>query len=204
MRRSAELVTDLLGPPNLKLSHKRQLRFGRKGSLVVAMAGPRIGNWFDHENGVGADLLDLIRRQKWGSFSDAVAYAECFIGLGPVHDSRQTPPHRLDVSGAPSISHQRRALELWNEAVPIAGTLAVRYLAMRGIAEPPAIDGGVLRFHPSCPFGEGACQPCMLALLRNIRTNQPHALHRTALTPAGDKIGRIARSEIRHRDQAFS
>jgi hypothetical protein len=31
----------------------------------------------------------------------------------------------------------------------------------------------------------------MLALLRDIRTNKPRAIHRTALTPAGGKIGRM-------------
>lgn len=61
---------------------------------------------------------------------------------------------------------------------------------MRGIIE-PALGSEVLRFHPSCPYGERARHPCLLTLLRDIRTNEPRAIHRTALTPAGDKIGRM-------------
>jgi putative DNA primase/helicase len=42
--RSAEIAKTLLGQPNAQLSSKRQLRFGRKGSLVVVTAGPKTGN----------------------------------------------------------------------------------------------------------------------------------------------------------------
>ena len=191
-RRTAEAVKALLGQPNLKLSGKWQLRFGRKGSLVVVTAGPKIGAWFDHENGIGGDLLGLIRRQRDGRFLDAVEYAQSFIGYVPAQqDSSHASAECLGASHSPSISFQRRALELWNGALPIAETVAARYLAMRGITEPAAIDDRVLRFHPSCPYGEKARHPCMLALLRDIKTDKPRAIHRTALTPAGGKIGRM-------------
>ena len=78
------------------------------------------------------------------------------------------------------------ALHLWEEAHPIAGTLAARYLAdTRGVdlaALPAAIDD-VLRFHPRCPFGHGTCHPCLLALMRNTTTDAPTGIHRIALTP---------------------
>jgi len=75
--------------------------------------------------------------------------------------------------------------------VPIAGTIAAVYLANRGIHDPDAgIDGEVLRFHPSCPYDRGVRQPCMIALLRDIHSNQASAIQRTALTPNGEKIGR--------------
>jgi putative DNA primase/helicase len=192
--RSAEIAKALLGHPNLQLSKKGQLRFGRKGSLVVATAGPKAGNWFDHENRLGGDLLNLIRRQNGGSFVEAVEYAQRFIGHVPAerHSFHASGRCCMGATGsAASASYQRRALELWNEGLPIVETIAVQYLAMRGIAEPAAIQGEVLRFHPSCPYGEKARHPCMLALLRDIRTDEPRAIHRTALTSAGDKIGRM-------------
>src|SRR5207302_10520980 len=34
--------------------------------------------------------------------------------------------------------------------------------------------------------------PCMVALFRDIRTNEPKAIHRTALTPDGQKIDRMS------------
>lgn len=40
------------------------------------------------------------------------------------------------------------AVRLWDQALPLAGTLAERYLRQRGL-EPPASD---LRFHPRCPY----------------------------------------------------
>jgi hypothetical protein len=46
-----------------------------------------------------------------------------------------------------------RALALWREAVPIVGTLAARYLAIRSIVELPPEVNEVLRFHPNCIFG---------------------------------------------------
>src|SRR5207249_2721743 len=41
-------------------------------------------------------------------------------------------------------------------------------------------DGRVLRFHPSCPY-HATRHPCLLALMRDVRTNEPRAIQRTAL-----------------------
>jgi DNA polymerase len=86
-----------------------------------------------------------------------------------------------------------RALRLWQQAKPIAGTLAAQYLAgprRIDIAALPSTVDDVLRFHPSCPFGPGARHPCLLALMRDITSNEPSGIHRIALTPNGDKIDR--------------
>jgi putative DNA primase/helicase len=80
-------------------------------------------------------------------------------------------------------------LQLWSETVDAPNTLAEKYLASRHLALPDRHEE-VLRFHPSCPFGKGTRHPCMVALYRDIRTNEPKAIHRTALTPDGEKIGR--------------
>jgi putative DNA primase/helicase len=79
------------------------------------------------------------------------------------------------------------ALRIWREAMPITGTLAERYLQGRKL--PLDVDG--LRFHPYCPFGSDRL-PCVVALYRDIITNEPKAIHRTALTPDGEKIDRKA------------
>jgi hypothetical protein len=77
----------------------------------------------------------------------------------------------------------QRALSLWDETRALAGTPAAFYLGSRGIQVDPWPDD--LRFHPSCPFGRGLHVPCMIALVRNIKTNEPIALHRTAIKPDG-------------------
>jgi hypothetical protein len=92
-----------------------------------------------------------------------------------------------------------RALCLWEEGRPIAGTLAARYLtSTRGIdldALPTTIDD-VLRFHPRCPFGAGTYHPCLLALMRNATTDAPTGIHRVALTPDARKIDRFALGQM--------
>jgi putative DNA primase/helicase len=85
-----------------------------------------------------------------------------------------------------------RALALWNGAEPLSH-LALAYLASRGIHELPLPDvDGVLRFHSCCAFGPGKRHPCILALLRDVITNEPTGIHRTALTgTTGQKLGRM-------------
>jgi len=85
------------------------------------------------------------------------------------------------------------ALRLWEQAQPIAGTIAARYLAeTRGIdlTALPADTSAVLRFHPSCPFGPDQRHPCLLALFRDVKSDVPAGIHRVALTPEAQKIDR--------------
>jgi DNA polymerase I-like protein with 3'-5' exonuclease and polymerase domains len=86
-----------------------------------------------------------------------------------------------------------RAHALWDEAGPIGGTLAEDYLAyFRGIdieALPADIDR-TLRFHPDCPFPGHGNRPCLIALFRDIWTDEPSGIHRIALQPDGQKIDR--------------
>jgi putative DNA primase/helicase len=81
-----------------------------------------------------------------------------------------------------------RALKYWDEAGPIGGTPAEAYLASRGLA----YRGEALRWHPACPFDGDNLEGCMVALVRNALTGAPQAIHRTALTPDGRKIDRMA------------
>ncbi len=53
----------LLGEPNAALSSKTELRFGSHGSLSVEIAGPKRGQWYNHEAQEGGGVLDLIRAQ---------------------------------------------------------------------------------------------------------------------------------------------
>jgi hypothetical protein len=92
----------------------------------------------------------------------------------------------------------RRALELWNEGQPCRGSPVEDYLYYtRGIGDWldtfPYLDK-VFKYHPNCPFGDERL-PCMLALIREIKTNAPVAIHRTALT-AGERPERIDRKSL--------
>jgi hypothetical protein len=76
------------------------------------------------------------------------------------------------------------ALALWNERQSFVGSKAETYLReTRGLgAWVEAFDlDQSLGFHPSCPFGNERL-PCMMALVRGIHSDEPQAIHRTALT----------------------
>jgi hypothetical protein len=189
--RAAELAIALLGEPNRSMSSKRELRFGHHGSISVVITGPKAGMWHDHHVGAGGDMFGLIMRERRGSFRDAIEFAERFVGQAPVEPAPAPRVRQCD-GAADTTDMSRVALRIWSEAMPIAGTIAERYLASRLIVDlQPGIDGAVLRIHPSCPY-RGARQPCMIALLRDIFSNEPRAIQRTALSRDGDKIGRAA------------
>lgn len=95
----------------------------------------------------------------------------------PAHDDRQ---------------HTELASAIWREARPINGTVAEVYLRNRGLS----YQGDALRWHPACPFGKGTTHGCMIAQVRNILTNQPQAVHRTAIDHTGHKVDRKALGPI--------
>jgi putative DNA primase/helicase len=105
--------------------------------------------------------------------------------------SRPTSPCTLSAESEPAVN-RRRARALWQESNPIVATIAESYLAKRRVLHVASkIDPTVLRFHPSCPYGRSR-YPCLLALMSDVLTNEPRAILRTALTTAGEKIGRMA------------
>ncbi len=78
-----------------------ELRYGRKGSLAIALAGKPAGLWRDHETGTGGDLLALIQRERSCDFPSAVAIAsEILSDRYTVADApRRDPPRE---SSSPS------------------------------------------------------------------------------------------------------
>jgi hypothetical protein len=128
----------------------------------------------------GGDAIDLVRHL------DGVDFKTACDTLGGGHSSPVIKPPISEENTA-------RALRLWDDAGPVAGTLAAAYLKRRGL-EPPS-GNKVLRFHPSCPFG-GVSHPCMIALFRDIHTNAPKAITRIALGVGGVKIGRLSLGPI--------
>jgi putative DNA primase/helicase len=83
----------------------------------------------------------------------------------------------------------RNALRLWDRAVNPRGTLVERYLNSRKLELPTEAANEAIRFHPDCPFGNERF-PAMICLVRNISTDEPQGIHRTALTADGTAIKR--------------
>ena len=69
------------------------------------------------------------------------------------------------------------------------GTVVTSYLAARGLMLPADIADEVIRFHPALKFG-GVPVGGMVALFRDIRTNEPCGIHRTFLDSDGKKLDR--------------
>lgn len=84
-------------------------------------------------------------------------------------------------------SRTERAMEIWREARSILGTPAEIYLATRAVF----YNGAALRWHPSCPFGPGTRVGCMIALVTDILSNLPTAIHRTAVGQDGQKLSHL-------------
>jgi putative DNA primase/helicase len=54
---------------------------------------------------------------------------------------------------------------------------------------PDDAENEAIRFHPACPFRYERF-PAMVCLVRNIVTNEPQGIHRTALMPDGTAVKR--------------
>ncbi len=115
------------------------------------------------------------------------------LGLGPWQPHRSAPPRpptrvvarSYDGAGDRIAS----ALCFWSEARDPRDTLATVYLASRGLTLSDNIAGDVIRFHPKLKFG-GICVGAMVALFRDVASNEPCGIHRTFLDGEGRKLDR--------------
>ena len=72
-----------------------------------------------------------------------------------------------------------QAVDIFDTAEPLRGSLAEKYLASLGLTVPDAAHK-VLRFHPSFLFGD-LNLPSLVAYVQDGLTNEPAGLHLTAL-----------------------
>jgi putative DNA primase/helicase len=86
-----------------------------------------------------------------------------------------------------------RAMALWDQAQPPEGSLVETYLKARRCELPPNA-ASVLRFHAECPFGSDRF-PGMIALRRDVVTNAPGGIQRTALRDDGTGKRQIPQAE---------
>jgi putative DNA primase/helicase len=136
--------------------------------------------------------IHTLAGDDWRACRDHVRQQLC---ISPNFSTRGQPPA---VKATPDDGERiRRALAIWGECRDIDGTPGLTYLANRGIdigQLPPDLHR-VLRWHPACPW-EGSRHPCAVALFTDVVTGEPKAIHRTAVTPAGEKIDRKALGPI--------
>jgi hypothetical protein len=170
----------LCGEPNRRMSNRRELRFGRKGSLAVVIAGPKAGSWCNHETDEGGGPLDLIMVARECSFRDALDFAQDFLGAALPTVAHEPPEIVLRANDDDLEARIAKAMSYWNRSKDPRGTIVETYLASRCIVLPDGVAGEVIRF---C-----AGPRMMVALLRDIHTNEPCGVHRTFLNADGTKI----------------
>jgi putative DNA primase/helicase len=188
---AADIITSFRGQPNRKLSSRKELRWGAKGSLALVIKGLRAGLWFNHELGRGGDVLEFIRHELNCTFDQALDHAADFVPELRNIDrpSSQTPPRQTHQTAADDREEElriTRALTIWCDAEPLHGTLADRYLQARCIVLPSSAPDA-LRFHPCCPWGTDTV-PALIGLIRDSLTDEPTGIMRIGLTPDGRKI----------------
>jgi putative DNA primase/helicase len=146
----------------------------RSLSVTISATAPEGFLAFSHAGDDFAACRDYVK-QALGVDADAWNRRE-LQQRGPRPAPRSTTPPRGDGD------RTGPALALWRQGVDPRSTLAGRYLAGRKLDLGDDDAGEVLRWHP----GIGA----VLALFRNIATNEPQAVSRTYLDGKGCKIDR--------------
>lgn len=122
---------------------------------------------------------------------DAKDYVRERLGLEreyPEREEAERPrPRPAPVRDPGEAGRIATALEIWRATLNPAGTPVEAYLAReRHLPQPVGELAHAVRFHPDCPFGTGTT-PAMVCLVRDVCSNQPRAIHRTALTLDGRK-----------------
>jgi hypothetical protein len=126
----------------------------------------------------GGNVISLARLVHDPDFVKAVE----FINGEQIKEAREAAPEAKPGSSDRSMA-TADALALWREGVDPRGTLAEKYLADRRLELGDDLAGEVLRWHPGVR--------AMLALFRNILTNEPQAISRTFLDCEGRKLKRM-------------
>jgi putative DNA primase/helicase len=156
------------------------------------------GFYHDFSSGKHGDIFAFVMDTEGLDFRQAVEQIAALAGVslpdGETPAAAPVPRQQKEAKAERELDdderdRQHRALAIWEGAGDIAGTLAARYLTGRKLVLSEGVSGHVLRFHPACPF-EDRRGPALIALYRDIRTDEPRAIHRRALTPDARKIGK--------------
>jgi putative DNA primase/helicase len=176
----------LLGEPNRALSSRRELRFGKGGSVAVCITGGKQGSYFDHQEGRGGDLLHLIAHTHGVGIGDAIKIAKRdFLGQSIIRSAPSrsaSQASRQDTVDEAKTAKVVDAARLWSDAVPLPGTLGERYfIEHRGL--------DVRLLHPldhALRWHQGI--NAVIGLMTNAVTGEPTGVQRIFLRPDGNNV----------------
>jgi len=127
--------------------------------------------------GTGGDVYDLVQHIERVGYKEAKRILGC--------DDERPVPYTPALKTTDTSDNSAPALAIWADTVGIDHPLVRSYLGSRKLDLPTSPD---VRFHPACPYGS-AHFPCIVTLHRNLITNAPQAISRTAI-PRGRKLGK--------------
>ncbi len=134
--RAEEIAEALFGKP--KSRTRRELRWGRNGSLAIRLDGRNGARFRSFEAETGGSMLDAIMFAHGCDLARAIEIGRQMLGLAP--GDAPTPPKRerhnfeADTEEADRITEARA---LWAASRPIEGKAAAIYLESRGLADAP-------------------------------------------------------------------
>jgi putative DNA primase/helicase len=159
----------------------------KSGSCVIALAGPRAGDWIDFDGGDGGGPISAIERATGLTGHELIARAADLAGIVPGAPRRQAPA----VQPAAKRDPAQEIAHILARAAPVAGTAAERYLSGRGLASP---EGADLLFHPDLTHWESKSgYPALIGVVRD-RNGEAIGLHRTYLAEASDT--QVAKADV--------
>jgi len=144
------------------------------------------GKWRDAATGEHGDLLDLLAsREGYRGLAETLAEARRFLGKPDVASRDR---YIRDVPFRTRTDTSTIAKRIWDEGLPISGTLAETYLRLRHLPPPYPRD---LRFHPSLEYRDNqsrmaATYPALLASVRDTGGTL-RGIQRCWLAPDGRK-----------------
>ncbi len=179
----------------------RARAFYRNGDNAQAVSlDDAKGCWFDHRDGVGGGMLDLIQRVLGCDRADALRWLSIVTGT-PLADrsltdrpassrERQALARRCELEERDLRDHPDRdegkrvnaALSIWQSTKAGCGTPVETYLRSRRVTIPPPPS---LRFHCGLKHPSGNIWPAMVALVTRGTDAVPLAIHRTFLAHGG-------------------
>lgn len=130
------------------------------------------------------NAIDFVRLHDGLGFVEAV---HRLLGQDGIDITRTKPApaktHKTDNDAARTAY----AVRIFNDGVPLQDTPGWVHLVRRGIdvTQLPESIHDVLRSHPQCPWESGV-HGCMVALFTDAITGAQKAIHRTAITHAGE------------------
>lgn len=154
---------------------------GRRDRSLSVKLDPRARDGFVVYSFAGDDVLvcrDFVRERL-----GLGAWQPRGTGAKPAASSPSRPsPSPVKMPDEDDAGRIRLALRIWNEATDPRGTPAEIYLHTRRFHLEDDLALRVLRWHASTE--------CMVALMRNVITDEPQGVHRTFISPDGRKLGR--------------